>query len=210
MQKRTLVLAISLALTLVAIPLIVNAQQGQNRNPNRSQSASVNNQNANRQAGQRGNRQNQQMNNGDCLQFAELPDATVGELSDEVLVAMTDGIMDEYNAYNIYQAVIDQFGEIRPFVNIQNAEAKHISAWEFLFERYGVDIPEMPARDDSISFDSVQSACSAAAEAEIANFGLYDEMLVTLADYPDMVQVVTNLRDASELNHLPAFERCAE
>ncbi len=34
-------------------------------------------------------------------------------------------------------------------------------------------------------------------------------MLVTLADYPDMVQVVTSLRNASEFQHLPAFEQCA-
>ena len=28
-------------------------------------------------------------------------------------------------------------------------------------------------------------------------------------DYPDMVQVFTSLRDASEFQHLPAFENCA-
>jgi len=140
--------------------------------------------------------------------YANLPPAIEGDLSDEVIAAMTAGLMDEYHAYATYGGVIEQFGAVAPFVNIQNAEAQHIAAWELLFNRYDVLIPAAPAIEVP-TFASLSDACQAAADAEIANFGLYDEMLVTLADYPDMVQVVTSLRNASEFQHLPAFEQCA-
>jgi hypothetical protein len=148
-----------------------------------------------------------QFRNGPCL--ACLPPAVEGELPDDVAAAMLAGLMDEYHAYAIYQAVIDQFGEVAPFVNIQAAEAQHIAAHEFMFERYELDIPEPIVLVPAPVFDSLQDACQTAVDAEIANMNLYDEWLVTVQNYPDLVQVFSSLRNASEFNHLPAFERCA-
>lgn len=139
---------------------------------------------------------------------ATLPPMTPGEVPDAVVAAMQDGLADEQDAYAVYAAVIEQFGNVRPFTNIQKAEAQHIAAWEFLFDRYGIAAPEA-AQSEAPQFASLADACQAAAEAEIANRGLYDQMLDTMADYPDMTQVVTQLRTASDNNHLPAFERCA-
>ncbi|MCA9903945.1 MAG: hypothetical protein KC547_08815 [Anaerolineae bacterium] len=140
--------------------------------------------------------------------YPTLPPTTDVELTDDVIAAMTAGLMDEYHAYAVYDSVIAQFGAIAPFVNIQQSEAQHIAAWEYLFDRYGLVVPAAP--DFAVpTFASLTDACQAAADAEIANFDLYDQMMVTLADYPDMVQVVTALRNASEFQHLPAFEQCA-
>ncbi len=140
--------------------------------------------------------------------FAGLPPQADVELSAAAIDTMTAGLLDEYQAWAVYQAVINQFGAVNPFVNIQRAEAQHIAAWETLFERYGVALPAAPAVPD-LTFASLADACQTAAAAEIANFGLYDTMLNTLANYPDMIQVVTALRDASQYHHLPAFEQCA-
>ena len=140
--------------------------------------------------------------------YAALPPTADADLSDVEIAAMTDGWMDEQHAYAVYGAVIDQFGAVAPFVNIQRSEAQHIAAWELLFDRYGVTLPAVPEFEVP-TFDSLSDACQAAADAEIANFELYDSMLATLSDYPDMVQVVTTLRNASEFNHLPAFQSCA-
>jgi hypothetical protein len=140
---------------------------------------------------------------------ANLPAKVEGEVPDAVVDAMAAGLQDERNAYAIYEAVLEQFGNVRPFTNIQRAEAQHIAAWEFLFDRYELALPAAEPLAATPEFATVAEACQAAADAEIANFGLYDEMLTTFKDYPDMVQVVTALRDASEFRHLPAFERCA-
>lgn len=138
-----------------------------------------------------------------------LPPASDQAPTAEIIGAMTDGINDEYHALAVYQSVIDQFGAVRPFTNILRAEEQHVAAWTFLFERYGLDAPVAPAQIDVPEFATLSDACQAAADAEVANFDLYDVMAKTFVDYPDMQQVVTSLRNASEFNHLPAFENCA-
>ncbi len=140
--------------------------------------------------------------------YAVLPPATGAVPSDAEIAAMIDGWMDEQHAYAVYGAVIEQFGAVAPFVNIQRAEAQHIAAWELIFDRYGVAVPAVPAFDLP-TLATLSDACQIAAAAEVANFGLYDSMLTTLSAYPDAVQVITTLRNASEYNHLPAFENCA-
>jgi hypothetical protein len=140
---------------------------------------------------------------------ANLPPAVPGPLPEDVVAALNAALQDEYNAYATYQAVIDQFGAVRPFTNIQQAEANHIAALTFLFERYGLPVTAPAPLDSAPAFGTLADACAVGAAAEVANFGLYDSWLETAQDYPDITQVFTSLRNASEFNHLPAFERCA-
>jgi hypothetical protein len=137
-----------------------------------------------------------------------LPLSSGAELTPEVIDLMIDGWLDEQHAYAVYGSVIDQFGAVRPFANIQDSEVQHVAAWEFLFERYGIATPETPAFDVP-EFTTVSEACAVAVDAEGANFDLYDTMLAAFEPYPDLLHVAQSLRDASEFNHLPAFERCA-
>lgn len=140
--------------------------------------------------------------------YASLPPATVDELPQEIVDLMIEGWVDEQHAYAAYDAIIAQFGDISPFVSIQQAEAQHSAAWEFLFDRYGIETPEIPVYEFD-AFASSADACALAAAAEIANFDLYDTMLAAFEEYPDIYQVTLSLRNASEFNHLPAFENCA-
>lgn len=140
---------------------------------------------------------------------AMLPPAVEGEVPSAVVEAMEAGIADEYHAAAVYEAVIDQFGAVRPFTNILRAEEQHAAAWAFLFERYELAAPAAPATVEVPDFATLSDACTAAAAAEEANMALYDKMLAAVEGYPDITQVVTALRDASAQNHLPAFERCA-
>ncbi len=140
--------------------------------------------------------------------YATLPPFS-GELPTEVADALLAGLADEYNAYAAYEAVIAQFGSVAPFVAIQQAEASHAAALERALTYYGVDYSAVTASAPEVTFGSLAEACAFAAEAEIANFQLYDNWLSTVGDYPDLVQIFTNLRNASEFNHLPAFQACA-
>jgi hypothetical protein len=135
--------------------------------------------------------------------------AVPGEVPAGVVEALNAGLQDEYRASAIYQAIIDQFGAIRPFTNIQRAEEQHIAALTFLFERYDLAVPGAAELADVPAFGSVTEACAAGVAAEEANFALYDRWIATAQDYPDIVQVFTALRNASEFSHLPAFEQCA-
>ena len=146
---------------------------------------------------------------GNSTPGANLPAPVDGPVPAEVVAVITAGIMDEWQAYAVYDAVIDQFGAVRPFTNIQRAEAKHADAWATIFERYDVPLPMQPVLAELPEFASLADACAVAAAAEVANMDLYDTMLTALADYPDALQVATALRAASADKHLPAFERCA-
>jgi len=139
---------------------------------------------------------------------ASLPPKTPGDVPAAVVAAMQAGIADEQHAYAVYSAVIEQWGNVRPFTNIRKAETQHIAAWEFLFDRYDIPVPTS-AEFTSPQFASLSDACQAAAEAEIANRDLYGNMLGAFAGYPDLAQAAMQLRTASDSNHLPAFERCA-
>jgi len=140
--------------------------------------------------------------------YTTLPPAYDGELPQEIIDLMIDGWVDEQHAYAVYEAVIGQFGSVAPFASIQQAEVQHIAAWELLFDRYDIAVPDVPEFDVP-ELATLADACSAAADAEIANFDLYDTMLDEFVEYPDVHQIALSLRNASEFNHLPAFEVCA-
>jgi hypothetical protein len=160
-----------------------------------------------RQRGNMGNRRGGQ--NGTGL-HSTLPPAFDGELPEDIVDLMVDGWLDEQHAYAVYEAVIEQFGEVAPPVNIQRAEAQHAAAWELMFDRYDITVPDMPDFGEFPEFATLADACQAAIDAEIANFELYDTMQDAFSIYPDIAQIATSLSDASEFNHLPAFESCAQ
>ena len=131
-------------------------------------------------------------------------------MSGSLAAVLIEAINDEYKARAIYQNIISKFGEIRPFINIVEAESRHIEALLPLFDKYGVTVPE----DDWVSHvetpQSVLEACQLGVEAEIKNAEMYDRLLDSTMDYPDVQRVLVQLQRASTENHLPAFQRCVE
>jgi hypothetical protein len=123
--------------------------------------------------------------------------------------ALDEALDDEYRAWATYNQVIADFGEIPPFSNIREAEARHIEALCTLYARYGLPLPENPWPGKVEQYPSLQAACEAGAAAEIANGEMYDRLLEA-ARRPDILAVLANLREASQQRHLPAFLRCAQ
>ncbi len=56
--------------------------------------------------------------------------------------SLIEALDDEYKAQASYRKIIEKFGEIRPFINIMEAEGRHIQALLPLFVKYGVSVPE--------------------------------------------------------------------
>lgn len=130
-------------------------------------------------------------------------------LNEEEIQVLIEALDDEYLAYATYDQVIKDFGPIRPFINIREAEGRHINALLGLFERYGLSIPDNPWPGRVDRYASPQAACKAGVEAEIANGEMYDRLLLNVQQ-PDIVTVLKNLQAASQLRHLPAFQRSVE
>ena len=128
-------------------------------------------------------------------------------LDEDEIQALHMALDDEYHALAVYQSVIETFGEVDPFVEIAQSEQRHIEALINHFEKHGIPIPENPWLGEIPPFESVQAACQAGVEAEIANAALYDQ-LFSMVDDRGLIQVFTNLSCASLESHLPEFEAC--
>lgn len=144
----------------------------------------------------------------DCLLVNDL-EYPVEELSSDVKAALDEAINDEYKALSTYQAVIAKFGAIRPFSMIKGAEEQHIASLKAIYDKYGLEIPENNWPDKITAPSTLQEACQIGVDAEIANASLYEESLLpAVKEHEDITAVFTNLMNASEQKHLPAFERC--
>lgn len=130
-------------------------------------------------------------------------------LNETEVRALQEALDDEYRAWATYDQVIADFGEVQPFSNIREAEARHIEALLVLFSRYGLVVPENPWPGKVTRYANLQAACGAGVAAENENGALYERLLAS-TQRPDILTVFRNLRDASQQRHLPAFQRCVE
>jgi len=131
-------------------------------------------------------------------------------MSEILSAVLIEAINDEYKARATYRKVINKFGEIRPFINIVEAESRHIEALLPLFEKYGITVPEDNLALNIEAPQTIMEACQIGVEAEVENAEMYDRLLELIVDYPDVQHVLVQLQRASAENHLPAFQRCVE
>ena len=163
--------------------------------------------------GNRNNRQNMQVDKNncladDCLTIEDL-EYPAGVLSEEVKTALNEAINDEYKALATYETVISAFGQVRPFSMIKGAEEQHVASLKAIYDKYGLTPPENQWIGQMPVPVTLQEACQTGVDAEIANAALYKNTLLPIvSNYEDITIVFTNLMNASQQKHLPAFERC--
>ena len=120
---------------------------------------------------------------------------------------LTLALLDEYKSRATYAKILEKFGPIRPFVNIHEAEGRHVEALLRLFEAYRIEVPVDHWPCHITVPEILEEACQQAVDAEQDNMTMYDRLL---AETPEAVvrRVLLNLQSASRDRHLPAFERC--
>ena len=124
--------------------------------------------------------------------------------------ALIEAINDEYKARATYLHVISKFGKIRPFINIIEAEDRHIEALLPLFFKYEIAVPEDNWYSRIQAPKSLIEACRIGVKSETENAEMYSRLLDLTKEYLDVQQVLMQLQKASAENHLPAFQRCVE
>ena len=135
--------------------------------------------------------------------------APVSQLNDKTRDALVAALVDERRAHATYEAVVEKFGDVRPFSNIVNAERRHESFLLPLFEKYRITVPANQfAKEKILVPEILADACRQAIDGEKENIAMYDRFLEFITE-SDIRQTFTYLRDASRNNHLPAFERCS-
>ncbi|UAB79645.1 DUF2202 domain-containing protein [Erythrobacter sp. SCSIO 43205] len=115
---------------------------------------------------------------------------------------------DEYRAEATYAAILNAFGDVRPFVNIIEAERRHATLARSELDRLGIAYPDTNPYLGSITAPaSLLEACEQGITAEIENIELYDRIIPTVED-EQLRETLGRLQWASRERHLPAFERC--
>ena len=120
---------------------------------------------------------------------------------------LTLALLDEYKSRATYAKILEQFGPIRPFVNIHEAEGRHVEALLRLFEAYQIEVPVDHWPCHITVPKTLKEACEQAVDAEQDNMTMYDRLLAETPE-ADVRRVLLNLQSASRDRHLPAFERC--
>ena len=131
----------------------------------------------------------------------------MGMSLEEALHAALD---DEYHARATYRAVLDTFGDVRPFINIVESEGRHIQALKRQCEQHGIAAPSDKWAGHVPAPESLKRACEDAMKAERENAALYEKLIEAAREYPDVQETFRRLQAASQERHLPAFERCDE
>lgn len=212
-NKKIIIFLIPLAIVLVLLLLFIFLRPNTNKSTDLSRGALSGNSGSWQKGMMQGGRgMNQNINKGncigdDCLEVSDL-NYPAGELTKEAQNAVNEAINDEYKAYSTYRAVIEKFGMTRPFSMIIRAEEQHISSLKAIYDKYGLTAPENTITNVIVP-PTITQACQIGVDAEIANAALYkDKLLPAVVDYPDITNVFTNLMNASQDKHLPAFNRC--
>lgn len=121
---------------------------------------------------------------------------------------LVEALQDEYKARATYQAVIRRFGDVPPFINIVEAETRHIEALLPLFDKYSIAVPKDDWARRVTCPESLTEACRSGVAAEIDNAEMYHRLIAAAEGYPDVQGVLRQLQRASAEKHLPAFQRC--
>ena len=143
-----------------------------------------------------------------CLQVPNL-NYPVTPINQAVKDTLSKTLDNEYKLQAYYQAVINKFGDQRPFSMIIGAETQHIAVITSLDEKYGLTPVTNQWAGHTFSLVSLQAACKTSASYEQSTVGLLSTLLPQVSNYPDITQVLINIKDASQNNHLPAFEKCS-
>jgi len=120
---------------------------------------------------------------------------------------LAEALDDEYRARATYRAVLEAFGDVRPFVNIVESEERHIRALAGLYRKYRWTLPADHWAGRVAAPPSLREACRAGVEAERQNGALYERLVDSAKGHPDVITVLRRLQSASQERHLPAFER---
>lgn len=140
--------------------------------------------------------------NGTGLLFVETAPLTKAEVE-----GLQAAIVEEYMAYNTYNEIINEYGQVVPFSRIVNAEQKHAEALLRLADNYSVAIPENVGQTFDISYTNLVEACQVGVQVETMDAADLQKM-ISETENPNLIRVYTNLMNASLNKHLVAFEAC--
>jgi len=134
-----------------------------------------------------------------------------GALSDQDLTIndmLTYAVQDEYLAHGEYMAIMEKFGQQRPYVNIAKSEETHLAYLEEVYLAFNMEFPKDASAEHIVVPNSLLEAAKVGVQTEIDNIAMYE--LFMKKELPENVyKVFYALKSGSE-NHLKAFQKQVE
>lgn len=122
--------------------------------------------------------------------YINVPDAEYDEITMQAQDAILAALDDEYKAYATYDAIINKFGEVRPFSMIINSEQQHINSLITLLNRYNIEVPQNKYLNNIQATETVAQACEIGVTAEIENAALYRDTLIPAVEQYNDIKTV--------------------
>jgi hypothetical protein len=138
------------------------------------------------------------------------PPATLSVPARQALLEALNGKDGEYAAYATYTAIVQKWGNVLPYAHIQQSEARHIEALQRQLRFYGVPVPPNPYLGQIHLSGTLAQIAQQEANAEQQNVAMYDRLMARVQNYPNLVNMFTNLRRVSQEHHLPALQMAAQ
>ncbi len=121
---------------------------------------------------------------------------------------LTYAVQDEYLAHGEYLAIVEKFGNQRPYTNIIRSEETHLSLLEEVYRAYDMDFPADNSASHVVIPATLLEAAQTGVQAEIDNIAMY-EMFLSYELPANVHDTFTVLMNASE-SHLKAFQNQVE
>ncbi len=128
--------------------------------------------------------------------------------STNVTTALNNALAQERYALATYKNVVARLGAYAPFTNIIASEAQHVATVTALMTAHGVTVP-VSTVTGSASPATRAAACQLGVTTETNVIAMYHSGITLAKNFPDVVRAFSNLLDASQYGHLPAFLRCS-
>jgi hypothetical protein len=128
--------------------------------------------------------------------------------STALTTALNNALTQERYALATYKNVVAKLGAYAPFTNIINSETQHVATVTALMTAHGVSVPVSTTTGAAAPATRV-AACQLGVTTETTIIAMYQNGITLAKDFPDVVRAFSNLLDASQYGHLPAFLRCS-
>lgn len=122
--------------------------------------------------------------------------------------ALNTALSQERYALATYKNVVAKLGAYAPFTNIISSESQHVATVIALMTAHGVTVPTSTT-SGAPSPATRTAACQLGVTTETNIIAMYQNGITLAKNFPDVVRAFSNLLDASQYGHLPAFLRCS-
>ncbi|MBW4077196.1 MAG: hypothetical protein HIU84_01505 [Acidobacteria bacterium] len=122
--------------------------------------------------------------------------------------ALTNALSQERYALATYNNVVAKLGATAPFSNIIPSEVQHVAVITALMSNHGLAVPTSTVTG-AVAPATRTAACQLGVTVETTIIAMYQNGITLAKDFPDVVRAFSNLLDASQSSHLPAFVRCS-